>query len=94
MDEEMKRIEEIEEMVSKLDEVKNLERSELGEWWDALVALQSSIFDFGSETFIEAYRKELASECKRLKKEYRVVEKTVTRTFTYKELKHKSERDC
>ena len=81
------------EMATELEQAAELDGSELGEWWAALAGLIPRVFDGASEEFQTAFEKELRSEHKRLKEEFRIEETTETKTVTYRELKHESEWD-
>jgi hypothetical protein len=81
------------EMATELEQAAELEGAELGEWWSALAGLIPRVFDGASEEFRSAFEKELRSEHKRLKEEFRIEETTETKTVTYRELKHESEWD-
>jgi len=78
-------------MATELEQAAELEGSELGEWWMKLVGLIPRVFDCSSKKFQAAFEKELRTEYKRFKEEFRIVEKTETKTITYKQLKHESE---
>jgi hypothetical protein len=81
------------EMATELEQAAELDGAELGEWWSALAGLVPRVFDGASEEFQAAFEKELRSEYKRLKEEFRIEETTETKTVTYRELKHESEWD-
>ena len=81
------------EMATELEQAAELEGAEIGEWWAALAGLIPRVFDGASKEFKAAFEKELRSEYKRLKEEFRIEEVTKTQTVTYRELKHESEWD-
>jgi hypothetical protein len=79
------------EMASELQKSAQYDGSELREWWEVLASLVPRVFDCASEEFRLAFEKELRSEYKRLKEEFRLVTTTETQTITYYELQHESE---
>ncbi len=79
------------EMATELEQAAELEGTELGEWWAALAGLIPRVWDGASEEFQAAFEKELRSEHKRLKEEFRIEETTKTKSVSFRELKHKSE---
>ena len=80
------------EIIADLEEAAEYSDDELGEWWRGLVNLWPRVVNGGSNEFLLAYEKEVREEHKRLKEEFELVEETVTREVTYKELVMKGER--
>lgn len=74
------------QMIEDLREAAQIEGTELGEWWHALIGLYPRIVDGGSEEFKKAFEKELVAEHKRLKEEFKIVETTETRIVKFYEL--------
>lgn len=82
----MKEIVEVEEMVADLEEAASLERSEVGEWWSALVAMDRVIEYGATERFRKAWVAEVKAEYKRLKRDFRIEESTREVTQTVRSL--------
>lgn len=79
------------DMASELEDAAGLDRSELGEWWTALVGLIPRVFDSASKEFRDAFENEIKSEHKRLKEEFILEEIMETAKYRILILKHKSE---
>ena len=79
----------INKMADELMNAAALRKDEFGKWWSLLFNLVPAYRNSASPDFALAIEREIARECDRLKKEFRVVE-TKRLVATY-ELLHKSE---
>lgn len=79
------------EMAEELDEAAKLCNDECGEWWSMLAAMWPRVRDGASGEFQAAYEKELRSEHKRFKDEFRIVEEIETREVKHRTVHHESE---
>lgn len=86
--------EELEELHDIAEELRNasyLDETELGEWWNGISSIASSVVDFGSEGFQAAYLAEMRKELKRLKEEFVIEETVVMEPITRRELRFREE---
>jgi len=81
----------LDEIAEELERAGQMSNDELGEWWIGLASLLPRVRDGASLDFKKAYAKQLRSEYKRLKNEFRIVETTETQTITSRELRHFTE---
>lgn len=81
-----KAIMQLDEKLEIIKQASQLEETELGEWWHALCNLHPRVMDGASEEFREAWEKEIDLEFQRVISEFKIVERTETREYTYKEL--------
>lgn len=79
------------EMIEALDDAGRLMNDELGEYWVALAQLASAGRFGTSKGFEAALEKEVLRQHNRLRREFRLVEKEVTHTYTEQRLVHYSE---
>lgn len=82
----MFKVVEVEDMIADLEEAASLERSEVGEWWAALVAIDRVISYGATERFRKAWVAEVKAEHKRLKRDFRIEESTREVTQTVRSL--------
>lgn len=80
---------ELEQMIEDLEEASELEGTECGEWWDALIRLRHRIADGASREFLVAWEAEIKKEHAFLKEKFEIVEEEVTQTSKYRELRWK-----
>ena len=81
----------LDEIRSELEEAARYRNDEIGEWWLFLVEAYRHMIVHASSELLQAYEKELRSEHDIFKTEYRLIEKTITKTVKYRVLLHETE---
>ena len=78
----------IEKAVAKLEECAYLEGSEIGETWEALLALWSRQDYISNKKLVKQLRDHIISEAKEIEKNWEITESEETTTRTIKTLEY------
>lgn len=67
----------IEEMIEDISEAANLEGSEIGEYWQALVNFSQFVYYGPSDEFISAFNKEVKEQHSYIKDEFEIIDEDI-----------------